>query len=214
MNRRAPLIAGVAAVLVAVLVFVFLVYPKFGQIREAEEDLDQARAQQASLEAELSRLQALAEDLPALQRQLARFRRAVPAVADLPGLINELQDAADRAGVDFFAISPGEPVISPAGQAAEIPAQIQVIGGFFPVDEFLFRLETLRRAAKVTSISLAEGPDGAPQVSVDMQVIFFTTDTDAGPGAAVEAPTPEASPTPSPEASPGASPTPSPTEGA
>jgi Tfp pilus assembly protein PilO len=205
-NRRAPIIAAAVVLVVAVLAFLLLVYPKFGQIREAEEDLGRARAQHAALEAELSRLQAAAEDLPRLQRQLARFRRAVPPVADLPGLINELQSAADVAAVDFFAISPTEPTASPVAQAAEIAASIQVIGTFFPVDEFLFRLESLARAAKVTNVDLNEGPDGLPQIDVNLRVVFFTTDPDAGPGAPVVAPTPEASP--SPEASPGASPSP------
>lgn len=215
MNRRAPIIAGVAAFLVAVLVFVFLVFPKFGQIDEAETELRQAQQRELTLEAELARLRAAAENLPQLQRQLARFRRAVPPVADLPGLINTLQDAANLAGVDFFSIAPAQPVAAAEAGATEIPASIQVIGTFFPVDEFLFRLETLKRASEVDSIQVTEGPDGLPQISVLMQVTFFTTDPDAGPGAPPEAPggaevspAPGASPTPGATPSPGTTPPP------
>ncbi|HEX2032044.1 MAG TPA: type 4a pilus biogenesis protein PilO [Actinomycetota bacterium] len=212
MNRRAPLIAGIAAFLVAVLVFVFLVFPKFGQIDEAEQDLREAEQQELALEAELARLRAAAEDLPRLQRQLARFRRAVPPVADLPGLINDLQDAANVAGVEFFSISPSQPVAGPG--ATEIPAQVQVIGTFFPVDEFLFRLETLRRAAEVDSIQVAEGPDSLPQIDVIMQVTFFTTDPTAGPGAGIEPPpVPGATPTPGASPTPGTTPSPATTPG-
>lgn len=211
MNRRAPLIAGAVALVVILLAFFLLVFPKFGQIGEAEDELDAARAEEAALESELARLRAAEEDLPRLRRQLARFRRAVPPLADLPGVINELQSAADVAGVDFFAISPQEPVAVPEGQAAVIPAQVQVMGTFFPVDEFLFRLETLRRAAKVTTIAMVEGPDGLPQVDVTMEVTFFTTDTDAGPGAPVETAVPGPETTPSPGASPTPAPTPTPT---
>ena len=119
-------------------------------------------------------------------------------MADLPGIINQIQTAADRSGVDFFSISPGDPVPAGGVTAAEIPVTIQVNGGFFQVDEFLFRLETLRRAAKVMSLTVSEGPDGFPQLSVTMNVLFYTTDVDAGPGAPVPAvsPSPEASPTP------------------
>jgi hypothetical protein len=83
-----------------------------------------------------------------------------------------------------------------------------VIGGFFPVDEFLFRLETLQRASKVPTITVSEGPDGLPQIQIQLEVRFFTTDAAAGPGAVpaapVASPSPGASPgaTPSPEASP------------
>jgi Tfp pilus assembly protein PilO len=203
MNRRAPLIAAAIFVVLALLLFFLLVFPTFGDIQEAEEDLDAAQNEEVLLEAELARLQAAEEDLPKLQRQLARFRRAVPPVADLPGLINQLQTASDQAGVDFFAISPGDPVALPGGQVSEVPAQIQVVGGFFPVDEFLFRVETGHRASKVVNVTVAEGPDGLPQIQVTLDVRFYTTDPNAGPGAPAPAP-------PSPSPSPGASPSPSP----
>jgi Tfp pilus assembly protein PilO len=204
MSSRTPLIVAVAFVVLALVLFVLLVFPTFGDIRETEEQLQQARDQQVLLEAQLGRLQAAEEDLPRLRRQLARFGRSVPPVADLPGLINQLQNAADVSGVDFFSISPGDPLPVSGGQVSEVPAQVQVIGTFFPVDEFLFRLETGPRASKVVAITVTEGPEGLPQIDVILDVRFYTTDTQAGPGAGVPAP-----PSPSPTASP--SPTTSPT---
>jgi hypothetical protein len=102
-----------------------------------------------------------------------------------------------------------------------------VTGSYFSLEEFLHRLETLRRAAKVTSISLAasgtETIGGAGQLQMQLQVEFFTTDTSAGPGSLpgptqgtapvilptvsptpTESPSPESlSPTESPSATPG-----------
>ena len=224
MSRRAPLITMVVFVLVAILMVVFLVTPKIGDVGDAEDQLDVARSEELTLQTELSRLRESAEDAARLRAELARARRAVPPVSDLPGLINELQTAADVAGVDFFSIAPAAPLPATGAAATEIPTSIQVIGGFFPVDEFLFRLETLPRSSKVVSVSLAAGPDGLPQVDVQLDVRFFTTDLEAGPGApaplagepgAPEAePTPETSPVESP--APDESPTtiPSPTTGA
>jgi Tfp pilus assembly protein PilO len=225
-SRRAPLIAVIAFVLLAILMVVFLVMPKMNDVGEAEDQLEAAQVEELTLQTELSRLQASAEDAPRLRAELAKARRAVPPVADLPGLINELQTAADVAGVDFFSISPGAPQPAVGASASEIPASIQVVGGFFPVDEFLFRLETLPRSSKVITLTLGEGPDGAPQIDVQLDVRFYTTDLEAGPGASIPlpaapapaapgaSPTPEASPGASPE--PGESPTtiPSPTTGA
>ncbi|MGH2692102.1 MAG: type 4a pilus biogenesis protein PilO [Actinomycetota bacterium] len=208
MNRRAPLIAAIVFVVLAILLVVFLVMPKIGDVGEAEDQLDTARAEQLALQTELSGLQESAEDAARLRGELARARRAVPPVADLPGLINELQTAADVAGVDFFSISPGAPALATGASATEIPTQIQVIGGFFPVDEFLFRLETLPRASKVATITVAEGPDGLPQIDIQLDVRFFTSDLEAGPGAAVPIAPEPAAPEPTPETSPGASPAP------
>jgi Tfp pilus assembly protein PilO len=215
-NRRGPLIVGIVFAFLAIVAIVLLVLPKMNEVTEAEERLEAERAEELPLQTELLRLRDAAEDAPSLRRELARFQRAVPPVADLPGLINDLQTAADVAGVDFFQIDPGTPTPSASGQASEIPASIRVIGGFFPVDEFLFRLETLPRAAKVTSVTVSEGPEAVPQVDVQLSVQFFTTDLQAGPGAPVpEVPgEPEASPepeaTPPPGESPPASPSPTP----
>ena len=216
MNRRGPLLVSIVFAVIALLAIFFLVLPKMSDVTEAEERLVAEEAEELPLQTELARLRDAADDAASLRRELARFQRAVPPVADLPGLINDLQTAADVAGVDFFQIDPGTPVPSATGEASEIPAAIRVIGGFFPVDEFLFRLETLPRAAKVTSVTVAEGPELAPQVDVQLQVQFFTTDLEAGPGAPVPEPPaaePEASPTPLESPPPGESPpvTPSPT---
>jgi Tfp pilus assembly protein PilO len=202
-GRRAPIFAALIVVALAVALFFLLVFPKMGEVGEAEDELEQAQREELTLQTQLATLQAARDQAPEIQRQLARLRRQIPPVADLPGVINELQDITDVSGVDFFAISPGQPTPAPQGQAAEIPAQVQVVGTFFPVDEFLFRLETLPRASKVVSITVAEGPEGLPQIDVTMDVRFYTTDTEAGPGASVDTETaPGATASPSPTASP------------
>ena len=199
MNRRAPIFAAIGVAVIAVVATAALVFPKYREVGKAKEELQEAQEQEVVLQTELARLQEAKKNAPKLMRQLANVRRQIPPAADLPGLINHLQDAADVSQVDFFAVSPQVPVVT--GQAAEIPAQVQVSGGFFQVDEFLFRLETLPRAAKVLSVQIAEGPEQLPHISVTMQVKFFTTDTTSGPGASVPVPggaqpAPAASPSP------------------
>lgn len=214
--RRGPVVVGIVFGVIALLAIFFVVLPKMSEVTEAEDRLLAEEAEELPLQTELARLRDAADDAASLRRELARFQRAVPPVADLPGLINDLQTAADVAGVDFFQIVPGTPTPAASGQASQIPASIRVIGGFFPVDLFLNRLETLPRAAKVTSVTIAEGPESAPQVDASLEVMFFTTDLEAGPGAPVpEAPGAEpeegVSPTPPDSPPPGeTAPTPSP----
>jgi Tfp pilus assembly protein PilO len=205
MNRRAPVFAAVGVAVVAIAATMLLVFPKYREVGKAKEQLQEAREEQVVLETELARLQEAKKNAPQLMRQLANVRRQIPPAADLPGLINQLQDAADVSQVDFFSVSPQVPVVT--GQASEIPAQVQIVGSFFSVDHFLWRLETLQRAAKVHGVQVAEGPDQLPQIQVTLQVEFFTTDTTAGPGAPVPtsgaAPAPAASPSPAANATEG-----------
>lgn len=214
MRQRAPVIVGVIFFLVALLAFFFVVRPKMKEVDVAQQDLETAQQEEQTLKAELERLRQVEREAPQIREELAVLRKELPPVADLPGLINLLQSAADRAGVDFFAVSPGDPEVVEGVPAAQIPAQIQVVGGFFQVDEFLFRVESLRRAAKVVNVSVSESADGLPEISVTIDARFYTTDVDAGPGSsAAVAPAPETSPSPGASPGPGTSPTPGTTPG-
>ena len=64
-------------------------------------------------------------------------------------LFRLLQGAADRSAVDFFSFTPGTPAPNVTGSYSTIASQVTVSGGYFAIDEFLFLLETLPRAAKV-----------------------------------------------------------------
>jgi Tfp pilus assembly protein PilO len=113
----------------------------------------------------------------------------VPPTAGLPSLFRLLQGAADRAAVDFFSFTPGTPVPNPTGSYSTIESQITVSGGYLAIDEFLFLLETLKRAAKVTTLAVtpSAGGEGTTTTStsnlqLQMTVEFYTTDSSAGPG--------------------------------
>jgi Tfp pilus assembly protein PilO len=189
-NRRSPLIAGGALALVAILAVVLLVLPKMGQVGEAQDQLTEAQDQEATLQAQLGALQDAQAQAPETERQIAEIEEQVPPTADLPELFRLLQNAADTSAVDFFAFAPGSPVPDPAGQFSVIPAQVTVTGSYFAIDQYLFQMETLPRAAKVMGITLtptatsaAPGtvtPEGSLQML--MSIEFYTTDSSAGPG--------------------------------
>ncbi len=184
MNRRGPIVAGVAVAVLAALAVLLLLLPKVRQVGEAREELAAAQEQEQSLQNQLRALQEAREEAPRVRDAIRRLETQVPPTADLPGMIRLLAGAADRAAVDFFSVAPGTPTAAEAGFSV-VPAQIQVTGGYFSLDEFLYRLETLPRAAKVTSLQISPGggEEGAPgQLSMQLSVEFYTTDTSAGPG--------------------------------
>jgi Tfp pilus assembly protein PilO len=186
-GRRGPLIAGAVAVVVAFLAVVLLVLPKMSQVGEAQDELQAAQDQELALEAQLRSLEEAQEQAPETERQIALVEDEVPPTADLPTLFRLLDSAADRSAVDFFSFSPGSPVTDPTGQFSTIASQVTVTGGYFALDEFLFLMETLPRAAKVVSIAVAPGAptlgvSSATSLQLQATVEFYTTDTSAGPG--------------------------------
>jgi Tfp pilus assembly protein PilO len=186
-GRRAPLIAGLAVGAISILAILFLVMPKMGEAGEAQTELEEAQDQEIQLEVQLRALQEAQAAAPETERQIQLLEDQVPPTADLPALIRLLQSAADRAAVDFFAFTPGTPAADPSGQFSTILSSVTVSGGYFSIDEFLFLLETLPRAAKSVSISLAPGGSepttgGTTPLTLVATVEFYTTDTSAGPG--------------------------------
>ena len=57
-------------------------------------------------------------------------------------------------------------------------------GSYFAVTEFLFKIETLPRAAKTTSVGIAPSPSAtnASLLTVTLSIDMFTSDQSAGPG--------------------------------
>jgi Tfp pilus assembly protein PilO len=186
-SRRGPIIAAaILAVVVLVAVF-FLVLPKMSQVSKTREEIDAAKTQESALRAELASLKEAQANAPVVKAQIAQLSNQVPPTADLPALIRLLTAAADGSAVDFFTVAPGSPQLDPTGSFSTIATSISVTGGYFALDQFLFRLESLPRAAKVTSVSITPGgaaPIGSTVNSLSMQlgVEFYTTDTSAGPG--------------------------------
>ncbi len=208
MSKRAPILVGVAAAILVVLSVFFLVLPKSAQISKAEEDLAAAQQQETSLRAQLASLREAQQQAPQTRREIQRVENQVPPTADLPALIRLLREAADRAAVDLFQFSPSTPTPDPSGTFSVISTSVNVTGSYFALDEFLFRLESLPRAAKVTNVTIAPGaaatttttatgtptptptPTASPTTStttstnltMQLTVEFFTSDLSAGPG--------------------------------
>ena len=189
MSRRGPIIAGAIIAVVAVLAVFFLVLPKMNEVTKARDELASAEAQETALRAQLASLKEAQANAPQVKAQIAKLSNEVPPTADLPALIRLLTAAADGSAVDFFTVAPGNPQLDPTGSFSSIPTSMSVTGGYFALDQFLFRLETLPRAAKVTNVSITpSGGAGAPGVtatnllSMQLAVEFYTTDASAGPG--------------------------------
>lgn len=187
MSRRGPIIAAVILAVVAVVAVFFLVLPKMSEVSKTREEIDAAKAQESALRNELASLKEAQANAPVVKAQIGKLSNQVPPTADLPALIRLLTAAADGSAVDFFTVAPGSPQVDPTGSFSTIATSISVTGGYFALDQFLFRLESLPRAAKVTSVSITLGgaaPAGSTVNSLSMQlgVEFYTTDTSAGPG--------------------------------
>lgn len=185
-GRRTPVIAGIVMAVLVVLTFLFVVSPKRAQVSEAEATLEDTRVQAIALRSQLAALNQASIQAPANRRLIRQVEQQLPPTADPQGFILLLKNAADKAGVDLTQQSIGVPTAGANG-VTTIPITVSLTGTYFSLDEYLFQLETLPRAAKVISVSMASAAtSGATTTSgrLTMQVAMelYTTDVSAGPG--------------------------------
>jgi Tfp pilus assembly protein PilO len=162
-----------------------------GEVGDARDALEAAEAEEISLQTELRSLQDAQAQAPQTEEEIQVLEDQVPTTVDLPGLFRLLQGAADQAAVDFFQFSPGTPTADPTGAFSTMPGQIVVTGSYFTLQDYLFSLETLPRAAKVTSVGITPSASttgtttfttATGRLQMQLAVEFYTTDASAGPG--------------------------------
>src|SRR5206468_1860300 len=129
-----------------------------------------------SLQVRLEELKGAEKDAPANRKALAKLQSEVPETVQLPTVIRLLNATAEKSAVDFISVSPSTPSLSVTGNVSTLTTQIQVNGSYFAVDEFLFRLESLIRVAKVTQISLAPQGENQGSLQANLTAEFYTTD--------------------------------------
>jgi Tfp pilus assembly protein PilO len=185
-NRRAPLFAGLAAAGVAILMILLLVLPKMGQVSQAQDQLDEIRREGQTLESRRNALNDAKDAAPQARKTIAELNKRIPPVADEPGLILLLQNAAIHAGIDLVSLSPGNPTLDAATGLSTIDVSVSATGTYFDVTQFMYEIETLPRAAIITTASLSPGSTtgsaGVPLLTLTATVQTYTSDTSAGPG--------------------------------
>ncbi|MBT2501973.1 hypothetical protein [Curtobacterium sp. ISL-83] len=124
-NRMSLLLAVVAMAIVAVGGFFLAIQPQLAASAAARAQTRTVQTSNDANRAELSRLSAQAAKLPAMRRELTARTASVPAGADLPAFIDELDGVAASSGMqvssftssDAVAYAPATPALA-AGAAA------------------------------------------------------------------------------------------------
>jgi Tfp pilus assembly protein PilO len=175
------------AVALAVLLILFLVLPKRGEVSSANEDLDAAKAEQTTLETQLAALEQAEAAAPEARATIQQVEQQIPPTLDESGMLLLIKNAAARSAIVGSTLTVGTPTFDAATGLSTVPVTIAAEGTYFSLTEFLYSLETLPRAAKVLNVSLSPGGEEATTTTVNtlqMQanLEMFTSDASAGPG--------------------------------
>jgi Tfp pilus assembly protein PilO len=179
-GRRAVIVAGAAAAILALLLVLFLVLPKMAEVTTAEGELQDAKAEQQTLSVQLNALKQARDEAPQNEATIREIEGQVPPTANLPSVILFLRNSATVAGVQVMSLTPATPVPEPSGGFSSISVSASGQGSYFALVKYLHELETLPRAATVESIDLS--PSEGTILSFAATITLYTSDVSSGPG--------------------------------
>ena len=166
-------VVGVVVVLAAG--WFLLISPKRSEAADVSLQATEKQTSNQALQTQLALLKSQAKGLPAQQAKLSVVAAKIPDNPALPALIRALDAAAATADVELVSLSPSAPapVVAAGAPAAPVAAAsagakataglqqialaVNVVGGYFQVEQFLDRVENLTRAFKVNGFTLAPG---------------------------------------------------------
>jgi Tfp pilus assembly protein PilO len=179
-GRRAVIVAGAGAAILALLLVLFLVLPKMAEVTTAEGELQDAKAEQQTLSVQLNALKQARDEAPQNEATIRDIEGRVPPTANLPSVILFLRNSATVAGVQVMSLTPAAPVPEPSGGFSSISVSASGQGSYFSLVKYLHELETLPRAATVESIDLS--PSEGTVLSFAATITLYTSDVSSGPG--------------------------------
>jgi len=184
-NRRLRLVLiGLGLVVIIALCWFFLLSPLRSDIATTEQSIEDERTRLAAAEAKLAQAEVTREEGRKNQARILELAKMVPQSEEIPSLLLQIQDLADRSGIDFIAITPGDPVLS--GEFQIVPLDVEFTGTFFDLSDFVYRAEQMAAgpgrllAVKALELQLSAdtgqtGSGGAvsPELTVNMTLYAF-----------------------------------------
>lgn len=149
MTRQKTLLSILAAVLLVILAFVFLLRPQMTEADEVRQEIEDTRAQQAQLESQIVRLEDVRARSPEIEALVAAADTLIPRDDPaLPAAVRQLQMAANDSGAQLVSVAMSRPAVTEATNDVAVPpglatiaTSVTVSGGYFQLVDFLRRVE-------------------------------------------------------------------------
>ncbi len=98
----------------------------------------------------------------------------MPDNVQLSDVVEQLDHAAEEAGLNFSSFTAANPVNAGGFFSADL--EIEMLGRYFNVVEFFNHIERLPRSVKITRVAMVEDDDTLPYLQVTMTAkVFFTS---------------------------------------
>jgi type IV pilus assembly protein PilO len=178
MSRRIKLaLVGAGIVIVGLLVFFLVINPIRGDIGQLNGQIATENDKIARLTRELQMAETVRKEGRQNQARLVELAKMIPDQPEIPSLILQLQDLADKAGIKWTQISPSDAKAVEGTSYETIPLSLSFQGNFYDVTDFIYRAEQMvagpGRLLAVKDVSMTPSDTAGVKLGVHMTVYAF-----------------------------------------
>ena len=197
MSRRVRLmLIGLGLVVVAALVFFLVLNPMRDEIDELRSQIESEKVRIQKAQQEIDMGEYTKAEGRRNQARLLELAKMIPPGDELPSLILQIQDLADKAGIDWLRISPGSRVGGGTDTYEILPLNLEFSGTYFDIADFIYRAEQMvagpGRLLTVKSLGLTVDDPGRrpgvshPELGVSMTMYAFLLPIEIVPATTTE----------------------------
>jgi len=162
MSRRIRLaLIGIVILGVALAVFFLLVNPMRGDIDDLHRKIDEESIKIVAAQQELQQAEQTRREGRRNQGRLLELAKMIPTDPEIPSLILQIQDLADKAGIDWMQVSPAKPTFTENLGYGTLQLSLSFKGSFYDISDFIYRAEQMAagpgRLLAVNDVSLSPG---------------------------------------------------------
>lgn len=168
------LLGVLICIIILVLGLFLIVFPKKNQVGDVQTEIDNIEVNITTERNRLNQLKQYEKDPEQFLRQIDVLEERMPQNVELADIIQQIDYAAEEAGLDFYSFTPSLPVASQSFYT--VTCEVILHGRYFNLIEFFNHVERLPRSVKVVTLDLSPSDAGLPYLQISMNLkAFFTT---------------------------------------
>jgi Tfp pilus assembly protein PilO len=170
------LLLGLLVCVVIFLLGLFLIdIPQSKKTKEVEDEIASVESSIQKEKNRLNQLKQYEQDPLQFQRQIDQIKEKIPDTVELADIIQQIDHAAEEAGLDFYSFEPSNPVS--VDNFYVVNFKVVFHGRYFNMVEFFNHMERLPRTIKAVDLEAEIPDDNLPYLTITIGMrAFFMTD--------------------------------------
>jgi type IV pilus assembly protein PilO len=167
------------ALIVALLIvdITQFIIPMRAQIEQLEKALSEKQVIIRQNDEKIRNLDALKAEVKTLQQQLRDLTEQLPPESEVSGLLRQIQERVNQAGLVLKLWKPDKPREHSSGLYKEIPVTLTLTGGYHSTASFFDRVSKLNRIVNILNIKMGGAKmnnDGSISVDINCTAMTFS----------------------------------------